>query len=156
MAPAEPVPSAVRAGAEELLARYAELIDDGDFAGIGVLLGDAQITIEDGTVVAEGADAIERFYTSFTRRYDDGTPRSTHQITNVIVERDERPDHFVVRSVFVVHQAVDELPLQPIVTGRYRDVVVQRDGVVAFVERRMLPRLTGDLSAHLLLPIDRD
>jgi hypothetical protein len=107
--------------------------------------------------VARGPEAIEKFYAHFTRRYEDGTPKSTHQITNLIIEPDERPDHFVARSVFVVHQATDGLPLQAIMTGRYRDVVHQNgDGAVTFVERRMMPRLSGDLSAHLQAPIDSD
>jgi hypothetical protein len=154
---AEQVPGSVRTGAEELLARYAELIDDGDFAGIGQLLAEAEITVEDGTVVARGAHAIESFYGRFTRRYADGTPQSQHQITNVIVEPEGQPGRYIARSVFVVFQATADLRLQPIITGRYRDVLQARpDGSLAFVERRMMPRLTGDLSQHLLAPIDPD
>jgi 3-phenylpropionate/cinnamic acid dioxygenase small subunit len=131
----ERVSSSVRPTVAELLARYAELIDDGDFAGIGALLADATITIEDGSVVARGARAIEAFYAHFTRRFDDGTPHTQHQITNLIVEPDERAGRYVARSVFVVFQATDDLPLQPIITGRYRDVVTEHDdGTVSFVE----------------------
>jgi hypothetical protein len=151
------VPLEVRVAVEELHARYAELMDVGDFAGVGSLFAEAAITTEDGIVIAQGADAIEELYGSFTRRYDDGTPRSQHVITNLIVEPDSRErhaDHYVARSVFVVFQATDDLPLQPIITGRYRDVVVAHDATVALVERCMMPNLSGDLSAHLLRPVD--
>lgn len=67
-----------------------------------------------------------------------------------MIERGDEAATYVVRSVFVVHQATPELALQPIITGRYRDVVRERpDGEVVFVERRMLPRLHGDLREHL-------
>jgi hypothetical protein len=104
----------VRGCIEELLARYCELIDDGDFAGLGVLFEHGVITVEDGTVVARGADEVRAFYERFTRRYPDGTPHSQHVVSNLIVEAAEQADRFVARSVFVVFQAIDDLALQPI------------------------------------------
>lgn len=43
-----------RWAAAELLARYAELMDRGDFAAVGDLLAHASVATEDGTVVATG------------------------------------------------------------------------------------------------------
>jgi ketosteroid isomerase-like protein len=136
----------------QLLARYAELIDDGDFVGVGDHLGDAVVTMEDGTVVATGATQIARLYENTTRRFDDGTPHSHHVITNLVVEPvSEAPERYEARSRFTVFQATDGIPLQPIVAGRYRDLVEHdADGRWRFVERCMVPTLYGDVSRHLL------
>lgn len=145
---------AAHAAINGLLAQYAELIDAGDFAGIGDLLADAVITTEDGSVVAAGRDEIVAMYQATTRRYGDGTPCTSHVITNLIVEPDPSEStgaSVVARSYFTVFQAAGGVGLAPIIAGRYRDVVsLNADGRWTFVERRMVPRLFGDLSAHLL------
>lgn len=149
-----------------LLARYAELIDAGDFVGVGELLGECRITTADGAVVAAGAAAITQMYEQTTRRYDDGTPRTQHLITNLIVEpapappgADDGPDagrYWLARSRFTVLQATDDLALAPIIAGRYRDLVHERrDGTWAFHERQMVPELFGTLDHHLLFDYRR-
>ena len=55
----------------------------------------------------------------------------------------------LARSYFVVLQQTPELPLQPIVSGRYRDRFERVDGVWRFAERRVRTDHMGDLSAHL-------
>jgi 3-phenylpropionate/cinnamic acid dioxygenase small subunit len=139
----------------QLLARYAELIDDGDFAGLGGLLAAATITMEDGTVVATGADEVRRLYESTTRRHADGTPKTQHVITNLIVEPlDDDGARYEARSRFTVLQATGDVPLQPIVAGRYRDVAERTpDGGYRFVERCMIVQLVGDVSHHLLIDL---
>lgn len=149
----------VRAEAAQLLYRYAELIDDGDFAGVGALLGGATVTLADGTPIATGATEVEALYTATTRRLADGTPRTQHVVSNVIVEPvTAGPDHdrggerWEVRARFTVLQATDDLPLQPVAAGRYRDVVERdADGRLAIVVHAMAPILWGDISEHLLL-----
>ena len=147
---ASPSVTSAPAAVTALLAAYAERIDAGDFEGIGALLRDAVITTEDGAVVATGADEIAAMYRATTRRFADGTPRTRHVITNLIVEPDPPADRVIASSYFTVFQATDGVALQPIIAGRYRDVVERRDGRWVFVERRMTPTLFGDLSAHLL------
>lgn len=134
---------------EQLLARYAELIDAGDFDGVAALLADARLTMPNGTVVATGSHQIAKLYDFTTRRHTDGTPMTQHVITNLICEPLDGP-RVEARSCFTVLQATDDLALQPIVAGRYRDVV-ERDphGTWRFVERCMMPTLIGDVSAHL-------
>lgn len=145
-----------RWAAAELLARYAELMDAGDFAGVGVLLSDAEITDADGNVIATGAAQVQALYEATTRRFDDGTPHSAHVITNVIVEPvepdspvDEPAAELEVRSRFTVLQGTERLGLQPIVTGRYVDRLRLIDGEWRFVRRRMVPERWGDIADHL-------
>ncbi|WP_055585262.1 nuclear transport factor 2 family protein [Peterkaempfera griseoplana] len=132
---------------ENLIARYAELVDDGDFAGLGVLLADATF-IGSGEPVS-GRDAIEKMFRDTVIVYADGTPRTQHVTTNVAVEVDEQTGTAVSRSYVTVLQALPDLPLQPIAGGRYRDRFERRDGRWRFVERQVRITLVGDVSRHL-------
>jgi 3-phenylpropionate/cinnamic acid dioxygenase small subunit len=132
---------------ENLIARYAELVDAGDFAELGVLLADATF-IGSGEPVS-GRDAIETMFRDTLIVYADGTPRTQHVVTNVVVEADEQAGTAVARSYVTVLQALPELPLQIIAGGRYHDRFERRDGRWRFVERRVRIDLTGDVSRHL-------
>jgi hypothetical protein len=55
----------------------------------------------------------------------------------------------VSRSYFTALQALPDLALQPIVSGRYQDRFERRDGQWRFVERRVRTDLVGDVSFHL-------
>ena len=92
-------------------------------------------------------------FTSTTRRYEDGTPRTKHVTTNCIVEVDEDAGTGTCRSYFTVFQAVPALPLQAIVAGRYHDRFVREDGSWRFAERRFFIDLVGDVSQHQLVPL---
>ena len=119
------MPSSYRA-IENLIATYAELVDGGDFAGVGALLSDATFTGSAGSV--SGRDAIEKMLRDSLIVYDDGTPRTKHVTTNVAIEVDEEAGTAVSRSYFTALQALPDLPLQPIVSGRYQDRFERRDG----------------------------
>lgn len=144
----DPVDPHDRALAVELLARYAEAIDAGDFAGVGRLLGDAELLDADGNRIAGGAAEIEALYVATTRRHDDGTPMTAHVITNTIVDR-LGPDELEMRSRFVVFQGTATLALQPIVVGRYVDRLAREDGGWRFASRTMIPERWGDVGEHL-------
>ena len=132
---------------ENLIATYAELVDDGDFAGVGILLADA--TFSGGAGSVSGRDAIEKMLRDSLIVYDDGTPRTKHVTTNVAIEVDEEAGTAVSRSYFTALQALPDLVLQPIVSGRYQDRFERRDGQWRFVERRVRTDLVGDVSRHL-------
>jgi 3-phenylpropionate/cinnamic acid dioxygenase small subunit len=132
---------------ENLIAKYAELVDGGDFAGVGTLLADATFTGGAGSV--SGRDAIEKMLQDSVIVYDDGTPRTEHVTTNVAIDVDEEAGTAVSRSYFTALQAVPDLPLQPIVSGRYHDRFERRDGEWRFAERRVRTDLVGDVSRHL-------
>jgi 3-phenylpropionate/cinnamic acid dioxygenase small subunit len=132
---------------ENLIASYAQLVDDGDFTGVGILLADATFTGSAGSV--SGRDAIEKMLRDSLIVYDDGTPRTKHLVTNVAIEIDEEAGTAVSRSYFTALQALPDLALQPIVSGRYHDRFERRDGQWRFVERRVQTDLVGDVSRHL-------
>ncbi len=140
------VPSSSRA-IENLIAAYAELVDAGEFAGVGVLLAPATFTGATGTVT--GRDAIGKMLRDNVIVYDDGTPWTKHVTTNVAIDVDGEAGTAVSRSYFIVLQAAPDVPLQPIVSGRYHDRFERRDRRWRFVERRVLTDLVGDVSCHL-------
>lgn len=132
---------------ENLITTYAELVDDGDFAGLGALLANATFTGGSGPV--NGRDAIEKMFQDTLITYDDGTPRTRHIITNFAIEVDEEAGAAVSRSYFTALQALPDLPLQPIASGRYHDRFRRRDGQWSFAERRVSVDLVGDVTRHL-------
>ena len=81
--------------------------------------------------------------------YDDGTPRTKHVTTNVAIDIDEHAGVAVARSYFTALQALRDIALQPIVSGRYEDRFERHDGEWRFVERRVRTDLVGDVSHHL-------
>jgi hypothetical protein len=78
--------------------------------------------------------------------YDDGTPGTAHQLTNVTVTVD--PPAASARTYFTVLQVTDQ-GLHPILAGEYRDRFAVIDGSWAFTERVFDARLFGDLSRHM-------
>lgn len=140
-----------RAEIEALIFEYARRIDDGDFDGVGELFAHGAVATLDGTVLAEGADAVAGLYAATTKRYDDGTPRSHHVTTNVVVRAEG--DEATAQSYFTVFQATEGVPLQPIVTGRYEDRFARVGGAWRFARRAMDLRLVGDVSRHLLITL---
>ena len=94
-------------------------------------------------------------YQDSTRLYPEtGTPRTKHVTTNAIIEVDEAAGTGTARSYFTVFQQTGELPLQPIISGRYHDSFERADGAWRFRTRRMFVDLWGDLSKHLLFDAD--
>ncbi len=133
-----------------LIYRYAELIDAGDFDGVGRLLGRAEFGGAD-TATVRGADNIAALFARSTRRFPDGTPKTRHLVLNSIVEIDG--DTAAARSTFCVVQATDRVPLQPIVVGRYCDRFA-RDGDGWYFDQRIADvEMVGDVADHLLIDL---
>ncbi|HEX4672234.1 MAG TPA: nuclear transport factor 2 family protein [Solirubrobacteraceae bacterium] len=152
MSPADP-PSSYRA-IEKLIYTYAELVDGGDFAAVGRLFTDARFTGARGSVT--GQDAIERMLSEQVILYEDGTPRTKHVTTNVVIEIDEEASTAVSRSYFTAMQAVPGIALQTIVSGRYHDRFERREGEWRFAQRQVHTDLVGDVSRHLRRPDSAD
>ena len=131
-----------------LLHRYAECVDDGDFDAVGALFSDADYHMAGpGSAPLRGA-AVAETMRSVVRTYD-GSPRTKHVVTNAILDIDEDAGTATCRSYFTVMQAAEGLALQPIVTGRYHDSFTCSDTVWSFADRSIVIEHTGDLSAHL-------
>ena len=126
-----------------LLVRYCDLMDAGDWDGVGALFADGALAAPDGAELARGAEAVSAFYSALVMLHD-GSPRTKHLVLGTVVEPQD-DGTAVARSSYLVLQALDDGPLQPIITGRYVDRVTER----GFHERRFFVDLAGDLSRHL-------
>ena len=147
-----------------LLGRYCDLMDAGDWPGIGALFARGRLVTDDGTALAAGADAVAEFYRRGTQLHD-GSPRTKHLVTNTVLGEAGADGTVEARSSYLVLQALDGVPLQPIITGRYVDRFARgedddgagvgaaegaiSDGGWHFTERAFTVDLVGDLSHHL-------
>ena len=127
---------------------YAERIDAGDLAGVAALFADAVYRSNRGGRY-EGAPAVAEVLTRLVKLHDDGTPRTKHVTTNLIVDVDEAAGTATARSYFTVLQQTAAIPLQTIVAGRYHDRFVRDGGRWRFAERVVYMDLVGDLHDHL-------
>jgi hypothetical protein len=125
---------------------YAERMDAGDFAGVAALFADGVFRSDRGGRY-EGAAAVRDVLERLVILHDDGTPKTKHVTTNLVIEIDAATA--TARSYFTVLQATAGVPLQPIVAGRYHDSFVRREGVWRFAERLIFVDLVGNVSDHL-------
>jgi 3-phenylpropionate/cinnamic acid dioxygenase small subunit len=135
---------------ENLLYRYAQRIDAGDFEGVAELFSHGCICAA-GADPVQGYEAVLQLYRSSTRLYDNGTPCTRHITSNPLIEVDG--DRATCHSYFTVMQALPDFPLQPIISGHYEDQLQRLDGRWTFLCRTMFPELFGDLSRHLLFDL---
>ena len=138
----------------KLIYTYAERIDGGDFAGVGELFAHATLTFEGYGDAVSGSEAIEALYTRSTHRYEDGTPRTKHVMTNVIVDVADDGTQASSRSYFTVLQAVPgALALQPVIAGRYRHTYELAQGHWRVASMHVMIDLMGDLGQHMLFDL---
>jgi 3-phenylpropionate/cinnamic acid dioxygenase small subunit len=145
------VPEAdARHAIEHIVYGYAERVDLGDFAGVAGLFSHARYKgggPDDPGVV--GADPVREILEAMVRRYDDGTPRTKHVTTNLMIDADEAAGTATARSYYTVLQQLDGFALQPIIAGRYHDTFTRSEGAWRLTERVIFCDLIGDLSRHL-------
>ena len=141
---------------QNLLNRYSDAADRGDFDFLGAMFRDADVYFPGETEpsVRAGTGDFGSHVRKWMRIYPEtGNQRTRHLCTNLIIDFDDAT-HARCQSYFVVFQAAEGLPLQPIITGSYVDRLEKRGGDWRFTERRELVGQTGDLSAHLLQSFD--
>ncbi len=131
-----------------LIARYAELTDLGDFEGLGALFEDADFILNGGAA-RHGSAAVTQLGRDTLRTYDDGTPKTRHVTSNVFIDVDEDAGTAIGRAYFTVFQALPGFPLQPIAAGRYRDRFERRAGSWRFASREVISDFFGDVSHHV-------
>lgn len=140
---------------QNLLHRYAHVMDQADFDGVGQIFAHADVYLpgEAGTFRKDPrglADLFKRWNRVYT---DTGTMRTRHITTNLIIE-DDGPSRAKGQCYVLVVQAAPGFPLQPVIAGTYNDKFEKVGGVWRFTERREEFKnfeLVGDLSHHLAL-----
>jgi 3-phenylpropionate/cinnamic acid dioxygenase small subunit len=149
---------------ENLLYRYAECVDAGDFDGVSALFEHAGYHLAGAEGArGEGVGATMRA----TVQLHGGTPGTKHVMTNAIIELADDERTAEARSCFTVLQAAEGFPLQPVITGRYHDHFELVDGRWRFAtgrrparsgrgsgrwrfaDRAITIEQIGDLSRHL-------
>ena len=88
--------------------------------------------------------------------HGDGTLRTRHLASNPIIEVADVGRRASARSYFVVFQATADVPLQPIVAGRYHDRFHVVDGRWWFEDRLVLVDQIGNMKDHLSFDLARD
>ena len=130
-----------------LLGRYCEVMDAGDWPGLGELFAQGRLTDGNGNEVAAGSAAVARLYAGMVVLHD-GSPRTRHLTTNPVI--DVSGDQATCRSSFAVLQQVGAGPLAPVAAGRYRDRFLRTEGGWRFAERAFHLDQVGDTSQHLV------
>jgi ketosteroid isomerase-like protein len=128
-----------------LLHEYGRLLDDGDLERVAALFTRAEVRSTRDDRVRRGASEVRELYDPVIL-YDDGTPRTLHQLTNVSVE--VAGDTATARTYFTVLQVTGQ-GLHPILAGEYRDRFARAGGAWHITERVFDPKLFGDLSRHM-------
>lgn len=128
-----------------LLHRYAELVDAGDFVGVGALFERARVHMAGPSSDAVPGDTVASIMSRFVRLYD-GVPRTRHIVTNSIFEFDGHAAS--ARSYYVVLQILSAPEV--IVTGRYHDRFARDVDGWYFTERVIHVDAVGDVSGHLV------
>jgi SnoaL-like domain len=128
-----------------LIHEYAYRLDRGDLDGVAALFAHAELRSTRRDHILRGSTGARTLFEPVII-YDDGSPRTMHQLTNVTVTVDGPMAQ--ARTYFTVLQVTD-LGLHPILAGEYRDRFSLVDGRWEFAERVIDPRLFGDLSSHM-------
>ena len=138
---------------EQLLYKYPECADTGNFAGVGELFQYCEMVVPgQANYRAPSVEAYTAYYAKWVRKFpDSGTPKTRHVMSNISISMDGAPDRAKSRSYVSVFQGTDKLPLQPIVVGTYLDKFQKVDGKWRFVERFEDMELIGNCSEHLLI-----
>jgi hypothetical protein len=134
-----------------LVARYAFLVDDGDFAGLGRLFAHGELILNDSPPVV-GAAGVEQFAHRALQLHGDGngggTPATRHVISNLLIEIDADGLRAEAEAYYTVFQALPDFPLQPIACGRYRDTFKRLDERWVYAQKIVRTVLVGDVSRH--------
>jgi hypothetical protein len=128
-----------------LIHEYAYRLDVGDFDGVVELFANAELHSTRSDIVRRSPEEKRAMYDGVIT-YDDESPRTMHQLTNVTVTLDG--DEARARTYFTVLQVLED-GLRPILAGEYRDQFARTAQGWEFRERVFDPKLFGDLSAHM-------
>ena len=142
-----------RAAIAALVYGYARAIDTGDLDAFGDAFADGTLRIAGSPVAAAGADAVRAMVRKGLQWYDDGTPKTKHVTTNLVVTVDPSGREATAHSYVTVFQALPDFPYQPILGAHYDDRFVRGPDGWRFAERALTYDLLGDLSRHFTKPV---
>jgi 3-phenylpropionate/cinnamic acid dioxygenase small subunit len=145
--------TADRTAIENLLFRYARYVDTAQYEALGELFAHASITANKTDAVLTGAAVVSEYWRTTNKRFECGTPRTHHVVTNLEYEPLSGTSQVRVRSCFTVLQAAPRLPLQPIACGRYDDVFERAAGGWRFRSKHIEVTLLGEMGEHLNIDI---
>lgn len=126
-----------------MMFRYCELFDTAEYDAFAALFEHGE-----WHRAGPGAPAARRWIDENIYLYD-GLPRTKHVCANVIVDVAGDGATAVGSAYVTIFQALPELPLQPIFSGRYRDRFVRADEGWRWARREIVGDLYGDLSRHV-------
>ena len=131
-----------------LVHAYAERLDAGDLDGVARLFDRAVWRSPQHPDGLRGAEAVRRVYDG-VRLYD-GSPRTKHVISHLVVEvdADDGAGSASARCSFTVLHAVGAGAARPILSGRYHDTFACDGTAWHFTGRTTLVDLVGDVSGH--------
>ena len=128
-----------------LIHEYAYKLDAGDLDDVAALFEHAELGSTRHERRSRGSVEARTIYDGVII-YEDGTPKTLHQITNVTVRANGATA--TARSCFTVLQVTGQ-GLHPVLAGEYHDRFERVEGAWRFTERIFDPRLFGDLSSHM-------
>ena len=131
-----------------LIAQYARAVDQADWASLGKLFENGEVTTKGNPLTLRGSKEVADYWKFVNRSYGEGGLLTHHAITNLDFG-EQSGDSITVRSYFTVFQATPKLPLTPIVAGRYVDTFALKNGAWTFQSKHIEVTLVGDVSQHL-------
>ena len=136
---------------QNLVYTYCWHIDHGDFDAMARMFAHAEVVLPAGTYHCD-PEGLAAVFRDFVQIYSDGTPRTRHVTTNLILEP-EGPAAASGNSAVTVFQQTEQFALQPIIGTRNFDRYAKVDRQWRFAYRRIEMDLFGDLSAHMRRPV---
>ncbi len=131
-----------------LLAEYTHRFDRGELEAAAKLFVHADILMGASGVITH--EELLKNWRENIIIYPDGTPKTKHASSSLIINVDEPAGLAEAQSYYVVYQQTPSLPLQVIASGCYHDKFSRLDGGWAFTERDYGKLdLLGDLTHHL-------
>lgn len=137
---------------KNLIYTYASCVDRADYEALAKMFEKGAIKAnrgEEGDALV-GSDQIHAHYSGTNKIHESGSPQTHHMVTNVIIDPSQsRSLNVKAGSCYLVLQATPNLPLQPIVAGRYDDVFVCENEIWRYAEKFIYVDLIGNISEHL-------
>ena len=136
---------------QKLMFRYAELQDQSDLEAVARLFAHGAFVVDKVATPYRGFEEVFAMKREIEILYTDGSLRTKHVTTNVMIEADDEQGTANARSYFTVFQATDGFPLQVIIAGRYHDTFHRASTVRGgSTSASSSPISSGDMSHHVV------